>query len=293
MKGFHALGVVLALIVSSLSSRADGPKHDVTTVKEILEKATSAIGDQATHDNMKCSTWSTKGQYIGNPTIKDEESNRIRCRRKIVAEFSDKMRILKTIKVDNNKLETDTVVVGDEIAQKQNGMNQDVVIDWQNTLDGTAEYWASRITPLFDEKRFGVTREEDSRVDDEDVYVLGVAIKQGPYGQYKIKEMKLFISKKSGLLLKITRKIPRTLLPYTGDEKDQKAQVKHHEEVLKSREDSQLIVRETIFSDFKKTDGLTMPMKVKITKGGKFEEEYEVTEIKHSKLATDGAFELK
>ncbi len=152
---------------------------------------------------------------------------------------------------DKYRMEINAEVMGQKLAVVQvvNGKTVKNTINGMATPLGDAEkaelqqaamiQEVSQLTPLLDSKKYTIKAEKDADVNDKPCSVVLVTAKD-------FKDTRLFFDKKSGLLVKTERK---GLAPSMGEPKE--------------------VNEETLLSDYKKVDGVAIPMKLVVNHDGK------------------------
>lgn len=180
---------------------------------------------------------------------------------KITTALPEKMRMDIAVDVMGQKVDVVQVVNGAKVKHTVNGSAAPLEDAQKDELRaGVAGREAATLVPLLDAKRYTLKAEKDGAVGDAPAAVV-VVNGQG------LKDVKLYFDKKSGLLVKAERK---GLAPGGGGE----------------------VESASVFSDFKKVDGVMTPTKHAVHHDGKPFMTMEVTETKYgpvpdSEFATD------
>ena len=157
----------------------------------------------------------------------------------ITYELPDKYRMTLDAELAGQKIGVVTVANGKKVKNTVNGQAAKIGDAEKAEIAQAAKMQeVSMLTPLLDPK-YTLKAEPDAKVGDDDVAVLLVT-SEG------FKPTKLSFSKKSGLLVKTERK---GLAPAMGEPKE--------------------VTEETVLSEFKKVDGVMIPMKMLVNHDGK------------------------
>ena len=148
-----------------------------------------------------------------------------------------RIRLEMTLEVAGQKASLIQIVNGEKTHQTENGVPTRLTPEMQAELRESAVIQeVSLLYPLLDPSKYTLASEKDSKIDGKDVAVIHVKSKG-------LKDSRLFFDKKTGLLVAMQRE---GLSP---------AQKKVDEL--------------TVFSDFKKVDGMVVPMTSRVTHDGR------------------------
>jgi len=157
----------------------------------------------------------------------------------ITYELPDKYRMTLDAELAGQKIAVVTVANGKKVKNTVNGQAAKIGDAERAEIAQAAKMQeVSLLTPLLDPK-YTLKAEPDAKVGDDEVAVLLVTAEG-------FKPTKLSFSKKTGYLVKTERK---GLAPGMGESKE--------------------VVEETILTDFKKVDGVMIPMKMLVNHDGK------------------------
>jgi hypothetical protein len=212
------------------------------TAKDVLAKALEAIGGEKTVKKYPAAVQKSKGtiQIMGMEVPFTSHEMMLE---------PDKMKQTITIEAGGQELKIVQVMNGDNVSMTIAGA--DMALDGDakaELIEGAMLARILNVYPLLEDKGFEVKLlGEKGKVGDKEAYVLTVSHK-------KLRETKLFIDAKTFLVTKLEKE--------------------------GTNAEMQKCKQEWFFEDHKKTDGVTMPMKSKITHDGKAFLDVEITEIK-------------
>jgi hypothetical protein len=216
------------LLPCVLVAFAANVRADETT--DLIKKAVEAHGGEAALKKAKAGEFAMAGDMsVLGANLKYKAT--------VAYLFPDKYTMTIDTELMGMKLVIAQVVNGDKMKSSLNGMSQKLgdaekaeLKAALNTQEMTFVY------PLLDAKRFTVKAEKDTKVGDDEAWGISVTPKDG-------KEVKLYYDKKTNLLVKMSRK---GMPPGGGGEVDEV----------------------TVFTDYKKVDGIMTPMGMKVTHDG-------------------------
>jgi hypothetical protein len=169
----------------------------------------------------------------------------------MVYQLPDKFRLDINTDVMGQKLAIVQVANGSKLKNTVNGMATPLGEAEQAELKQAAMMQeVTQLTPLLEGKKYTLKLEKDADVDGKPAHVVLVTAKD-------FKDTRLYFDAKSGLLVKTERK---GLAPSMGEPKE--------------------VTEETLLSDYKKVDGVMVPMKMIVNHDGKKFMTMTVTEAK-------------
>ena len=238
--------LLAALFVAPLSVRADDAKPGIDAeAKVIVEKAIEAQGGKEALEKYKASSSKVKGEMalfgVQIPFTGD-----------VVSMQPDKVFSQIDASMQGQQITVVQIVNGDKLKQTMNGMPspmEDAQKKEMKQLPLMLE--VSSLTPLLKGDKFTVKAEKDEKVGDVDASVILVTGKD-------LKDVRMFFDKKTGLVLKTTRK-------GLG---------------LGAGADMVEVTEETMVSEWKTIDGVKMPSKSVVSHDGKKFMTMEMTEMK-------------
>ena len=178
---------------------------------------------------------------------------------KLVYQLPDKMRMEIDTEAGGQKLAIVQVVNGDQAVNQVNGANVPLgEAEKKELLQAAIIQDITQLTPLLEGKKYTIKLEKPT----DDANVVLVTAKD-------LNDTKLFFDKKTGLLTKVERK---GLAPSMGEPME--------------------VTEETVMSDYKKVDGMMVPMTVTVNHDGKKFMSMTVTEVKLMEKADAEAFAL-
>jgi hypothetical protein len=227
--------------------------EDKTTAKEVITKGIEALGGEKMINKFSATVEKSKGTI----QVMGMEIAFTSYRQSL---SPDKMKQTVNIEVNGQQLAIQQVVNGDQVRMSIGGNDMSPDDDTKTQLiEATVLLRAARLVPLLEGKEFEVKLlDEKAKVGDKEAYVLTVKHKN-------LRESKLFFDAKTFLVIKLEKE------GRNGQENGK---------------------QETFLSDFKKHDGMTLPMKVKILHEGKDFLEAEVVEIKLLETIDKAEFEV-
>lgn len=233
---------------------AGSPVAAQASATDIIKKAVEATGGEATIKKFKAMTEKSKGSMDFNGADA-----------KFTAEGSyqepDKMKMSFSLDLLGQKINAVQLMNGDKFRMTANGM--EVPLDdgaKAEMKEGILLHNVSKLYPLLDAAEFEVKLVDGlKKVNDKDAHVLEVKPKKG-------KAMKVYIDAKDFMLVRVDKK-GMNAAQQEGDQ-------------------------EMFFSDFKKVEGIMIPMKTKILHDGKKFMEAESTEVKLLETLPKGEFDI-
>lgn len=222
------------------------------TAKEVITKGIEALGGEKAIKKYPASIIKSKGTI----QIMGMEVSFTNFRQTL---DPDKLKQIITVDVNGQQIAIQQIVNGDKASMTIAG--NEMPLDDETKAQLVEAVVASRVTslvPLLEEKGFEVKLlDEKGKVNDKEAYVLTVNHKN-------LHEMKLFFDAKTFLVTKAEKE------GKNGAQESGK--------------------QEMFFSDYKKTDGVMVPMKLKILHEGKDFLEAETTEAKLVEKIDDAEF---
>jgi hypothetical protein len=198
------------------------------TAEAVLKKAIDAHGGADTLKKLQAG----ESKFKGDMAVFGME---LEFTGRMVYQAPDKFRMEIDTEIMGQKLAILQVVNGTKTKNSLNGMAAPLGEAEQKELRQAAMMQEiSQLTPLLDAKKFTIKSEKPT----DDANVVLVTAKD-------LNDTKLFFDKKSGLLVKTQR---RGLAPSMGEPKE--------------------VDEETVMSDFKKVDGVLVPMKLVVNHDG-------------------------
>jgi len=238
------------LLAFTLVAFAADARADETT--DNLKKAIEAHGGEAALKKAKAGELTMGGDMnVLGATLK--------YKAEVAYMLPDKYSMIIDTELMGMKLVIGQVVNGDKVKTSHNGASQKIGDAEKAELKAAlTTQEMTFIYPLLDAKRFTVKTEKDAKVGEDPVWVIAVTPKDG-------KEVKLYFDIKTNLLVKMTRK---GMPPGGGGEVDEAS----------------------VFSDYKKVDGIQTPMTLKVTHDGEKFISGKVTEAKYSEKIDEKKF---
>ena len=237
--------LIAALFAAPFAANAQDKPGIDAEAKKVIEKAIEAQGGKEALEKYPASSSKIKGQMsmLGMDIPFTGE---------IVTSGTDKVRTQLDAEVQGQKMEILQIVNGDKVKQTVSGAEQPLTDETKKELLQTPMVLEiSSMTPLLKGDKYTVKSEKDEKVGDADTSVVLITAKG-------LKDVRLFFDKKTGLMVKITRK---SLGIGDGPEPIE-------------------VTEETIVSDYKAVDGVKMPAKSVTMHDGKKFMTIEVTEMK-------------
>lgn len=227
--------------------------EDKTTAKEVLTKGIEALGGEKTITKFSAAIEKSKGTL----QVMGMEIAFTSYRQSL---FPDKMKQTVNVEVNGQQLAIQQVVNGEQVRMSIGGNDMSPDDDTKTQLvEAVLLTHAGRLVPLLEGKEFEVKLlDEKAKVGDKEAYVLTVKHKN-------LRESKLFLDAKSFLVIKLEKE------GKNGQENGK---------------------QETFLSDFKKTDGLMLPTKIKTLHEGKDFLDAEVVEVKLLETIDKAEFEV-
>jgi hypothetical protein len=222
-------------------------------VRAIVEKAIKAHGGADNLKKLKASVTRTKGKFYGL-------GEAVEYTGETSLQLPDRTRNLVEGKVNDNEFKFVQVVNGDKgwtkLNDDTNEMNKEALAEAKEQMN------AARIAHLtvLTEKGYKLSSLGDVKVGDHPA--VGIRVEHAGF-----RDVSLFFDKENGLLLK--------------SETRGKDLMRGGEEYM----------AETLYSDYKKIEGLMAAQKITIKRDGKRFVEGEATEIKFSEKLDDGVFD--
>lgn len=241
------LGLAVAALVGA-------PVVADDAANEVVKKAVAAHGGADVLNKFKAGTSKIKGDM----TVFGMD---LEFTGDLAYELPDKYKMTVLTEVAGQKLTIVQVVNGTKIKNTLNGMATGLgAAEKAELAQAAAMQEIAQLTPLLDSKKYTIKAEKDEDVNGAPASVVLVTAKD-------FKATKLFFDKKSGLLVKTSRK---GLAPGMGEPQE--------------------VMEETILSDYKKLDGVMTPMKMAVTHDGKKFMNVTVVESKVMEKADPKAF---
>jgi len=243
---------LLGLTVAALAAASASAQTEPTAV---VKKAIEAHGGADALKKNKAGTYKVKGdmQVFGSELGFTGD---------ITYELPDKFRMALDAELAGQKISVAQIANGKKFKNTVNGQAAKLGDPEKAELQQAAKMQEiSQLFPLLDPK-YTLKAETDAKVGEDDAAVILVSAEG-------FKPTKLFFSKKSGLLVKTERK---GLAPGMGESKE--------------------VIEETVMSDYKKVDGVMIPMKMLVNHDGKKFMAMTVTEAKLMEKADAKAFAI-
>lgn len=220
----------------------------------VVKKAIAAHGGAEALNKYTAGSYKIKGDMTVQGTDLDFTGD-------ILYQLPAKFRMTIDANLGGQKLTVVQVTNGKKHKTTLNGMEQKMSAAEKAELDQAAMMQeVSQLTPLVEGKKYTIKSEKDADVKGKPASVVLVTAKD-------FKDTRLYFDKKTGLLVKTERK---GLAP--GAEKPQE------------------VTEESYMSDFKKVDGVMLPMKITVNHDGKKFMSMTVTDAKMMEKADPKAF---
>lgn len=221
--------------------------------EDIIKKAIDAHGGVETLKKFPAGT----SKISGKVTV---EGNEFPFSGTLAFAIPGRIRLEMTLEVGGQKASLVQIVNGERTKQTENGLPTRLTDEMQAELRESAVIQeVSLLYPLLDPARYTLTAEKDAKVEDQDAAVVLVKSKG-------LRDSRLYFDKKSGLLIGMQR---QGLSP---------AQKKVDEM--------------TVFTDFKKIEGMMVPMTSRVTHDGKPFLKITVEEYKPAAKVDDKLFSI-
>jgi hypothetical protein len=229
MRRIVCLGVILALAAAGA-----GRAEEKSESKQVIDKAVKAVGGEDKLAKVKAFTFKMKGKFYGMGEGIDYSGE-------VAVQLPDKSRVKIDGDLNGTKVTFfEQVVNGDKVWLKEFMKETEEVKNKDKLAEVKETIFADRVTslyPLVKEKEFKLEPLGEVKVDDKPAIGVRVSLKGH-------RDINLFFSKESGLLVKSERPVK--------DEMTDKE-----------------VTQETLYSDYKEVDGVKHAMKLVINRDGK------------------------
>ena len=217
-------GVVAVTLIASPAIGQENP------AVAVVKKAIDAHGGADLLNKYKAGEYQVKGT-IGLPFGDTDFTG------EVVYQLPDQYRMTLNLDVKSAKIALVQIANGKNAKTTVNGETQKIPEAQKNeALQAAAMQEMTQLTPLLNDKKYKLKAEKDAEVGSNPAAVV-VVTSEG------LKDVTLFFDKKSGLLVKTSRK---GLNPEGKD-----------------------VVEDSVLTDYKKTDGVQIPMTMTVTHDGK------------------------
>ena len=252
---FRILSSVLSLALLALPAASFAAEK--LTLKELLTKSIDAHGGKKVIEKYPAQKSTSKGTM-------DIGGNEISFTVERLIQDPDKLKGVIKFEVTGKEFTMVQIINGNNVSITNNGEAAEVPDKAKaEAIDHLRLHRMTTIIPLLNEKEFEVKLlDETGKVDDKEAYILLVKCKADKEGR----ETKLLIDTKSFLITKIQRRGVNAL----QEEADQ----------------------EMLLTDYKKVEGIMLPMKTKILHDGKKYIELETSEVKFLEKIEAKEFEI-